>query len=213
VKGIDNGHYSPENVRDNLSIYARYGVTSVISLGNDKKDAEPLRAVNDTLSEGHARLYIAGDIVGGNTTEEALAVLEKNLQMGIDFVKVRIDDQLGTAVKLPEEIYRAVIKKSHESGYKVAAHLYYLDDARRLVDAGADIIAHSVRDLPVDNGLIQQMIAKKTGYIPTFTRELSTYVYEDTAAFFSDPFFQREYGSAVIQPLLDPAKQDAVTKQ
>ena len=54
VKGIDGGHYSTENIIDNLSIYARYGITTVVSLGGDKKDAETLRAVNDTTSTQRA---------------------------------------------------------------------------------------------------------------------------------------------------------------
>ena len=57
VKGIDGGNYSRDNVIDNLSIYARYGITTVVSLGGDKKECEPVRAVNDTLSENHARLF------------------------------------------------------------------------------------------------------------------------------------------------------------
>ncbi|HEX8039121.1 MAG TPA: hypothetical protein VF490_08205, partial [Chryseosolibacter sp.] len=35
VKGIEPGHYSTENIIDNLRIYARYGITSVVSLGGD----------------------------------------------------------------------------------------------------------------------------------------------------------------------------------
>ncbi len=207
VKGIDNGHYSAENIVDNLSIYARYGVTTVISLGNDKKAAEPLRAVIDSNATGRARLYIAGDIIQGKTIDSALAVVDSNQKMGVDFMKIRIDDQLGTAVKMPEDIYRAVIKKSHDLGYKVAAHMYYIDDARKLVDAGADILAHSIRDLPVDDSVIQLIKSRHVGYIPTLTRELSTYVYEDTAAFFSDSFFKKEYSDNIINPLLDPARQ------
>ena len=43
VKGIEGGHYSRENIINNLFLYARYGVTTVISLGGDKADAESLR--------------------------------------------------------------------------------------------------------------------------------------------------------------------------
>jgi hypothetical protein len=48
---------------------------------------------------------------------------------------------------------------------------------------------------------------KKVCYCPTLTRELSTFVYGDTADFFSDPFFAREYDSVTIRPLKDPARQ------
>jgi len=48
------------------------------------------------------------------------------------------------------------------------------------------------------------------GYCPTLTRELSTYVYEDTANFFSDPFFTYEYSREIIEPLLAPERQSRI---
>lgn len=210
AKGIEGGHYSAENVEDNLKIYARYGVTTVVSLGGDKKEAEAFRAVNDTTSTGHARLFIAGDIITGNTPDEAVAVVDRNHALGVDFMKIRIDDNLGTATKMSEEVYRAVIARSHELGYKIASHMYYLDDARKLLDAGTNMMAHSVRDKYVDDTFISTMKEKQIPYCPTLTRELSTFVYGDTAEFFSDPFFTREYDSATIQPLKDPARQKQI---
>lgn len=210
VKGIEGGHYSRENIIDNLAIYARYGVTAVVSLGGDGQEAESLRAVNDTTNVQRARLFIAGTIVNGKNAEEALQVVNRNDSMGVDFMKIRVDDNLGTAPKMPEEIYRAVIKRSHELGYKMASHMYYLEDARKLVDAGTDMLAHSVRDLPVDDAFIQLVKVKQVPYCPTLTRELSTFVYENTPDFFSDPFFTKEYDSLTIQPLKDPARQKKI---
>lgn len=207
VKGIEGGHYSRENSIDNLEIYARYGITTVVSLGGDKPDAESLRAVKDTANTQHARLFIAGEIINGKTPEEAMAVADSNHHLGVDIMKIRVDDNLGTSPKMPEEIYRAAIKRAHELGYKMATHMYYLDDARKLLEAGSDMMAHSVRDLPVDDAFIQLIKQKHASYCPTLTRELSTFVYEDTAEFFSDPFFTREYDTSIIKPLLDPARQ------
>ena len=207
VQGIEGGHYSAQTIKDNLALYARYGVTTVVSLGGDKEAAVSLRAVNDTTATQRARLFIAGEVITGQTPAEALAVIDKNQAMGVDFMKIRVDDNLGTSPKMTEEVYRAVIKRSHELGYKIATHMYYLDDAKKLLDAGTDMLAHSVRDLPVDGTFIQLIKDKKVPYCPTFTRELSTYVYGDTADFFTDPFFLREYDQAIFQPLLDPARQ------
>jgi imidazolonepropionase-like amidohydrolase len=207
VKGITGGNYSRDNVVDNLSIYARYGVTTVVSLGGDKKECEPIRAVNDTLSANHARLFIAGEVINGKTPAEALTVVDSNHHMGVDFMKIRVDDNLGTSPKMSEEMYRAVINHSHELGYKIATHMYYLEDARKLLDAGSDFLAHSVRDLPVDDAFIGLIKEKKVAYCPTLTREISTFVYGDTADFFTDPFFSREFDSVTIQPLKDPARQ------
>lgn len=210
VKGIEGGHYSRENIVDNLEIYARYGITTVVSLGGDKKEAGPLRAVNDTTSTHRARLFIAGEVITGNTPAEAVAVVDSNHHMGVDFMKIRVDDNLKSSPKMSEDVYRAVINRSHELGYKIATHMYYLDDATILLDAGSDMLAHSVRDLPIDDAFIQLFKEKKSCYCPTLTRELSTFVYGDTAEFFSDLFFTREYNTETIQPLMDTARQSRI---
>ena len=57
----------------------------------------------------------------------------------------------GTTAKMAPEIYRAVIDQAHKKGMRVAVHLFYLDDAKQVLDAGADFIAHSVRDVEVDD--------------------------------------------------------------
>lgn len=206
VKGIEGGHYSRENVIDNLATYARYGVTTVVSLGGDQAAAEPIRAVHDTTGQ-HARLFIAGEIITGDTPEEALAAIDRNHAMGVDFMKIRVDDNLGTTKKMSEGIYRTVIDRSHALGYKIATHMYYLEDARKLLEAGSDMLAHSVRDQLVDESFVQLIKEKKVCYCPTLTRELSNFVFGDTASFFSDPFFMREYDSLTIQPLKDPGRQ------
>src|SRR5690554_2192606 len=208
VMGIEGGHYSTETLEQNLGLYARYGVTTVVSLGGDKEKAVPFRALNDTLPTNRARLYIAGEVISGNTPEEALAAVERNHEMGVDFMKIRVDDNVGASTKMSEEIYLAVIQRSHELGYAIATHMYYLEDAKKLLEAGSDLVAHSIRDLPVDEELINLIKAKGIGYCPTLTRELSTYVYEDSAAFFSDPFFLKEYDQNMIGPLLDPSRQE-----
>jgi imidazolonepropionase-like amidohydrolase len=210
VKGIEGGHYSTENLIDNLSVYARYGITTVVSLGGDQEQAVGLRAVNDTIPPSRARLYIAGEVISGQTPEEAIAVTNRNHEMGVDFMKIRVDDNLGSGSKMPEAVYQAVIQRSHELGYPIATHMYYLEDAKKLLEAGSDLLAHSIRDLPVDEALINLIKTKRVGYCPTLTRELSTYVYGDTAAFFSDPFFLREYDKQVFEPLLDPERQKEV---
>lgn len=210
AKGIEGGHYSAENVVDNLRIYARYGITTVVSLGDDRKEGVPFRHMNDSISSGRARLFIAGQVITGNTPEEALALIDSNHHMGVDFMKIRVDDNLGSGQKMSENIYRAVINRSHELGYKVATHMYYLEDARKLLEAGSDMIAHSVRDLPVDEEFIQLIREKKIPYCPTLTREVSTFVYGDTADFFSDPFFTKTYDVATIEPLKDPTRQQQI---
>jgi imidazolonepropionase-like amidohydrolase len=85
--------------------------------------------------------------------------------------------------------------------------MYYLNDAKKLLEAGTDMLAHSVRDRLVDEAFLRLIKEKNVSYCPTLTRELSSFVYGDTAEFFADPFFTQEYDSVTIQPLNDPARQ------
>src|SRR5690606_16988315 len=87
VIGIEGGQYSTETLEQNLGLYARYGVTTVVSLGGDKEEALPFRAVKDSLPTNRARLYIAGEVISGETPQEALAAVERNHKMGVDFMK------------------------------------------------------------------------------------------------------------------------------
>jgi imidazolonepropionase-like amidohydrolase len=110
------------------------------------------------------------------------------------------------------EVYRAVIEQAHKHKLRVAAHLFYLDDAKGLLRAGADYLAHSVRDAPVDRELIDLMKARNVCLCPTLMREVSTFVYESRPAFFDDPFFKRHADPKVLAALEDPARMAGVAK-
>jgi imidazolonepropionase-like amidohydrolase len=113
---------------------------------------------------------------------------------------------------MPPEVYRAVIARAHEHKLRVAAHIFYLADAKDLLRAGVDYLAHSVRDAPVDRELIDLMKARNVCLCPTLMREVSTFVYESRPSFFDDPFFTREADPKVIAALQDPSRMAGVAK-
>jgi imidazolonepropionase-like amidohydrolase len=94
----------------------------------------------------------------------------------------------------------------------VAAHLFYLEDARGLLDAGADLLAHSVRDREMDTAFISALKERGTCLSPTLVREVSTYVYAEEPSFFTDPFFLKHADSGVLAELRKPERQEAVRK-
>ena len=210
TRGLESGHYSEENVLAQLRLLARYGVTTVISLGDDREAGVRVRDTQAVSSLDRARLFVAGTVVTGNTPEEAVAIVDANANMDVDYIKFRVDDNLGTVEKMRPEVYRAVIARAKELGLPVAAHVYYLEDAKNLLRAGIDFVGHSIRDLPVDAEIMDLMLTSDACYCPTLMREVSTYVYESEPDFFSDPFFLAEADPAVIAQLRDPARQEAV---
>jgi imidazolonepropionase-like amidohydrolase len=108
------------------------------------------------------------------------------------------------------DVYRAVIDEAHKRGLRVAVHRFYLADAKALVDAGADFVAHSVRDADVDADLIASLKKRDVCVCPTLMREVSTFVYESTPSFFSDPLFTSRVDAGLIKALEDPARQKAM---
>lgn len=210
TKGLQSGQYSEANVLDQLRLYARYGITTVASLGDDREAGVRVRDAQAVTSLNRARLFVAGTVVTGETPDEAVAVVESNAAMGVDFIKFRVDDNLGTTSKMKPEVYRAIIAKADELGIPVATHVYYLDDTKDLVRSGIDFVAHSVRDQPVDDELVTLLREAGACYCPTLTRELSTFVYESEPEFFSDPFFLAEADPDVLTALLDPSRQERV---
>src|SRR5690606_36700593 len=92
----------------------------------------------------------------------------------------------------------------------VAVHIYQLEDAKAAVTAGADFVAHSVRDVPVDQEFISLLLERDICVSPTLTREVSTFAYGDRPDFFDDPFFLKEADSEVVAQLLEPERQASV---
>jgi len=197
---------------EQLGVFARYGVTSVWSLGGEPASTFRLRDAAPASAPGRARVWLSGDIVTGPTPEAARAQVQRVAALKPDMVKIRVDDNLGTATKMTPEVFRAVIDEAHRLGLRVAAHVFYLDDAKALLRAGVDMIAHSVRDRDIDEEFIGLMKARNVPYCPTLTRELSTFVYESEPSFFSDPFFLREADAAVVARLKEPARQRAMAE-
>ena len=200
-----------ENVARQLSLYARYGVTTVFSLGDEGGDATiRVRDGQNTVNLDHARLFVSGPVLNPKTPEEAREQVAASAARGVNIIKIRVDDNLGRTAKMPEPVYRALIEEAHARKLRVAAHLFYLADAKGLLRAGVDFLAHSVRDTDVDAELIGLLKARDVCVCPTLAREVSTFVYETTPSFFTDPFFRREADPAVLEHLSAPERQATV---
>lgn len=214
--------YTRENIEKNLRTYASYGITTVLSLGTDQDLIYKIRDEQHAGRPVYTRVYTAGHgftIKGGiggappaTFALEDVAEIPKDVDAlaarKVDIVKVWVDDSLGHRKKIPFEMSKAIIDNAHRHGLRVDAHIFYLDDAKQLVNAGLDSLAHSVRDQPVDQELMDAM--KKHGAwqsAATLTREASMFVYAKPPAFLTDSFFTRSVSPAVITTLSDPDYQ------
>src|SRR5207247_10033986 len=107
-----------------------------------------------TPALNRARIFVVGPVIAGKTPQEAREQVDKVAGMKADFIKIRVDDNLGTTTKMTPDVYRAVIDEAHKRGLRLFAHYFYLDDAKDLLRSGADVLAHSVRDKPIDEEFI-----------------------------------------------------------
>ena len=214
VRGLEANpaFYTESHIKHQLGVYARYGVTTVLSLGGGGPAGIRVRE-QQGLDLHHARLYLAGPVVTAQTPDEAVIQVNAVADLGADIVKIRVDDNLGTTSKMSSEVYHAIIKQAHARELRVAAHLFYLDDAKDLLKAGIDLVAHSVRDAAVDEELITQLANRDVCYCPTLMREVSTYVYEDRPDWFDDPFFLEEVDLTVVQTLEATDYQEQVRQR
>ena len=205
--GLEGGHYNRENLIRQLRLYAEYGITTVNSLGGDEREGVVLRDEQSVAGLDRARIFVAGAVVTGTTVQAALAQVQENADMGVDWMKLRVDDNLGASQKMSPQIYSAIIERSHELGLRLASHLFYLDDAKALLRADTDFLAHSIRDKDVDDEFLGMLAQSGICYTPTLTREVSTYVYESRPDFFDDPFFLSHADPAVLEQLQEPDRQ------
>ena len=199
--------YSRENLTRQLRTYAQYGVTTVFSLGDDSEGSFALR---DAPATDRARLFVAGPVVTGNTAEEARAMVAKVAAMKPDMIKIRVDDNLGASRKMPEAAWRAVIEEAHARKLPVAVHIYWLADAKATLLAGADMIAHSVRDTAVDDQFINALKSRDVCYSPTLTREISTFIYDTAPSWVDDPFFTKGVDKDIPAQLKDPKRHEQI---
>ena len=229
----DPKNFTRANVEKQLKTYAHYGVTSVLTMGSEQPLILQLRAEQRrTNRPGETRIFAAlrgftGE--GGYPTTvpgmkgvpyevSTVAQVRKDVAElaahKVDIVKIWVDDHLGKEKKIPFDLSKAIIENAHANHLKVAAHIFYLEDAKALVNAGLDGLAHSVRDKPVDDELIAAM--KKRGawqMAATLSREASTFLFAEPGSMLDDPFFAPSVSADVLRTLKSREFQQKVATE
>jgi imidazolonepropionase-like amidohydrolase len=215
--------FTRDNVERDLKTYAAYGVTTVLSLGTDSDLIFAVRSEQRASRPTMTRVYTAGQgfvfkggyggLAGVNkplaSVSEVDAAVAEQAGKGVDIIKLWLDDEFGDIPKkMPFEMTKAIIDAAHAHHLRAVAHVFYLEDAKRLVEQGIDGLAHSVRDRPVDEALIEAMKPHETWqFAATLSREASMFAYGQRAPFLDDPFFTRAVSAESLRLLADPEHQ------
>src|SRR5262245_6120746 len=216
-------NYSRDAILRQLKQLEAYGVTTVMALGLNgplfyelRPDLHAGRLPGADLFGADQGIGVAGGQpsaavvpVGDNqvsrpdTVEMARESIRQMAARKTDMVKIWLDSAGGLMPKLKPEVYSAVIDEAHKNGLRVAAHIYDLDDAKAVVRAGIDVIAHGVRDKPVDSEFIDLMKARSVWYISTIVLDYTNYGFAEQPPWTREPFFQRVLHPAVRAQLDD----------
>lgn len=224
--GVENE--SRANILRQLTQFEAYGVTTVTSLG---LNGPVFYEIQPALHRGElpgADLFGADRGIGvpdgappvdggpsqlyrAETPEQAILAVRDTATRHPDLVKLWVDDFHGTLhQKMRPEIYRAAIGEAHRLGLRVAAHVYYLEDAKRLVTDGVDILAHGVRDRVVDDAFVNLLRERKTWYVPTLGLDEAFFVYAEAPDWTRQPFFRHALQPALAAQLDDPSWRASV---
>jgi imidazolonepropionase-like amidohydrolase len=154
-----------------LRAKAYYGVSAAMSMGQDagtvpfevRANPVPGAALFRTAGRGITMPEPGRTTVPYWITTEAegRAAVQELAANKVDIVKIWVDDRNGTVKKMPPELYIPIIDEAHKQGLRVNAHVFNLVDAKGLLKAGLDAMAHGVRDMDVDNEFLSMVKQRK----------------------------------------------------
>jgi len=168
------------NATDYLNRYLRLGITSVIDVGGpmanfsirdsiSKTKLSPNILVTGPLFSMVDRDQFGNDrpIIKITSTEEADALFKKMLPYKPDFIKIWYIASPSLPAEKNFELVKYIATQTHASGLKLAVHATELKTAQLAIDAGADILVHSIDDEIVPDDFVKKLKEKKITYIPT----------------------------------------------
>lgn len=162
-----------------MSRYICSGVTSVVDFGGslwtldlkkrfrNDKNAPRISACGPLLSTYVPEELTISDppIIALGTPEQARAHVRQFINQGAELIKIWFLNK-GTDALLMS--IKATIDEAHAHNTRVVVHATEKAIAQIAIDAGADILAHSVRDEILDSEFIDLLKKKDIIYIPTF---------------------------------------------
>lgn len=212
VVGTEAGRhlFTREGVEAQLQRYLSFGLTTVVALG---MGPPPFHALRRESQEGRLRgatLYGAGpglslpggapppalmkldedQVMRASDPAGARAAVDRMAGLGVDAVKLWIEDAGGQLPMMPPEMVRATVEAAHRHNLPVVAHIHDVKHAHIAVGAGVDILGHGIRNAEADAALVQAMRQANTGYIPTIQIDEAEYLYLERPELAQDPFFR-----------------------
>ena len=170
-----------------LGRYLCSGVTTVVVLGAIPWEYE-VRELAEEM-EAAPRVVLAGGFIGNSPPEDsspfwegaqpgywiadpqaARGLVEELEATGVELIKAGYVSHPEYTLEAFQPALSSLIEESHKRGLRVAVHANELESAKMAMQAGADILAHTVRDRDIDAAFIDLALA--AGVVNTSTAGL-----------------------------------------
>jgi imidazolonepropionase-like amidohydrolase/limonene-1,2-epoxide hydrolase len=159
--------------------YLRSGITGVVDAGGPMWNLD-VRAQADTTARAPT-VVTAGPLLSSvsrpslsegdppikkiTTPQSARREVRRQVEAGVDLIKVWYIVPSGSSPRAYRPVVEAVVDAAAET--RVAVHATQLETARAAVEAGADILVHSVFDAPIDDAFIRLVVENDVLTVPT----------------------------------------------
>ncbi len=193
--------YMPDAARI-LTSYRGAGVP----LGQVKKMQDAAASGKDTRMEED----MSDSTVWLWTKTQAQIYVQEQASRNVDFIKMWVDDRLGTELHLNPDIYRPLIEQAHQHNIPVFVHMFYQADAKDLAAANVDMLAHPVRDSLVDDEFVRLMKEHSVVQQTNFQLPWSyTTTEADGPLTWEDPLYIETHSAAAVARTKDQAVKRA----
>ena len=237
IPGLVNLHVhyrgGPEEIERQFQSQLRYGVTTARSIGSDS----PERVAHLLASAGRSdapRTYTAGtgfsypggfNAAGRNaptTEEEARALVRGQIELGVHFIKMWVNEVAEPGLKIPPEIRAAIIDEALRNGAVPAAHIDDEADGRQLVEAGLTDFLHSTvltfgpgAGVPMDDPdpspeFIQMCLDNGVYFTPTLSIVQNNWHFAERPELLDDPGLRAVFNPDALARWDDPARRAEV---
>src|SRR5262245_18051360 len=177
-----------QQLRDMLT---RYGFTTVFDTGSHWENTKAIRQRIESGAIDGPRIFSTGEILfskGGTpppnlikpygniarkmpepeNIQQAVELVQKQLESGVDAVKIYAQTWWNPRLKMPLEIVKAIVAEAHHHHKLVFVHPSNSDGLEATIESGADILVHSTPPTgPWTEALLIRMRKANIALIPT----------------------------------------------
>ncbi len=163
--------------------YLRSGVTAVADVGGPMWNFEVRRQARNNPKA--PEVTVAGPlistyqpeplttddppIINPQTPDSARSLVRAQVDRGTDFIKIWFIVRSGQDPARHLDLVSAAIDEAHQHGKPALVHATELATAREAVQAGADILVHSITDTLVTDSFVDLLKKENVIYTPTLT--------------------------------------------